>query len=717
MFNRVGYSISLGAGVTGDINLTDVSAVGTVSAAVTDDPPGLQNGGFTKNPTRNSSASPMDLSGWRLADGNVIAPDLDGVNGRIDFTFPGGSVLGAGEYAVVWVGTNDPSRQADPSTALQFWLGHTDNRLRNAGDDLWLYDTSLEIVDYMAWGTGAGINTRPSPLAAFWDASAEAGLAVTPSGTSISLTPDGVDGHDSACWEFTTSDSSGCGPATIDTDSHAGRVASTGVRNTANEPPVLDPVGDMSGDEETLISFTATASDPDLADTLTFSLGGTVPSGAAITPGTGDFTWTPTEAQGPGAYTFDVVVTDDGSPNLNDSETITITVNEVPDGSGVVTVSTGIDHSCASQPDGSVWCSGDNNDGQLGDGSATDSLVPVQVSGPGGVGTLGNAIEVAVGSYHSCAVLGDNTAWCWGLGSKGQRGDGTLSDASVPVQLTGSAATGVVDLAAGDTHTCALRSNGRVWCTGENGSGQLGLADTVDRVQAVRVKGTDGTGALESIVSVGTGTDHSCAIDSGGGLLCWGDNINAQVGNGTTGGSQLWPTPVVGPGGVGFLSNVVAVDGGSDHTCAARSDGSAWCWGDNAFGQLGDGTTTDSSSPVQVVGPGGVGFLSAVVEVAGSKSHSCALKSDGSVWCWGSDNKGKLGDGTPDANSLTPVQVAGLGGVGFLSGVDALFDGAGDEKHSCAADSGGSVWCWGDGGKGQLGDGSGVDRSYPVLFL
>ena len=163
------------------------------------------------------------------------------------------------------------------------------------------------------------------------------------------------------------------------------------------------------------------------------------------------------------------------------------------------------------------------------------------------------------------------------------------------------------------------------------------------------------------------------------------------------------------PEGTGFLTGVTAITAGSYHSLALRSDGMVWAWGWNSSGQLGDSTTTDHSTPAQVVGPGGTGFLTGVTAIAAGFGHGLVLRSDGTVWAWGDNTYGELGDGTGTAHS-TPVQVVGPGGAGFLIGMTAIA--AGNGSHSLALKSDGTVWAWGDNAYGDLGDGSpGTARS------
>ena len=201
---------------------------------------------------------------------------------------------------------------------------------------------------------------------------------------------------------------------------------------------------------------------------------------------------------------------------------------------------------------------------------------------------------------------------------------------------------------------------------------------------------SDGRAKLSGITAVAGGDAHSIALMNDGTVWTWGWNVYGQLGDGTTTNS-LAPVQVKGPGGSGQLNGIMAVAGGMHHTIALKNDGTVWTWGLNALGQLGDGTTTDSPTPVQVVGPGGSGFLTGVIAIAGGYGHTVALKSDGTVWSWGFNQYGQLGDNTTTSSSM-PVQVVGPGGSGFLSAIKAIACG---ESHSIALMNDGIVWAWG----------------------
>jgi signal peptidase I len=358
------------------------------------------------------------------------------------------------------------------------------------------------------------------------------------------------------------------------------------------------------------------------------------------------------------------------------------------------------------------WCWGENANGQIGDGTTTDRSVPTGVAGF----LDAAAASPAGGDAHSCVVADDGTVLCWGENSEEQLGDGTSTDRYRPVTVLGVGGTGVlgdivaVDAGDGGAFTCAVDDSGAMYCWGRNNKGQLGVGTTTDSATPVQVVGVGGSGTLTGITALGLGTEHACAVNGSGAVFCWGNGADGRRGDGTTGNSST-PVQVVGVGGSGTLSGIAGVVAGESHTCARTTGGAVYCWGRNDRGQLGDGTTTSSSSPVQVKGVGGSGTLSGVMALAAGKKFVCAVRTDGTVVCWGENNEEQLGDGT-STNRSTPVQVIGVGGAGTLTGAVAA---AAGESHVCARRTDGSAVCWGRNDKGQLGDGTTSDSTSPVV--
>jgi alpha-tubulin suppressor-like RCC1 family protein len=304
--------------------------------------------------------------------------------------------------------------------------------------------------------------------------------------------------------------------------------------------------------------------------------------------------------------------------------------------------------------------------------------------------------DVAVGGRHACRLAAFGTVECWGENSGGELGSMRLGrNRTWPAPALGL--FGATAVATGSDHTCALMSGGTVRCWGENSAGQLGDGGTVGRGTAAAVTG------ISSAVQVVAGAEHSCALLADRTIRCWGDNGSGQLGDGT---SVQQNTSVAVPG----LSDVASISAGGDATCAVTNSGTAKCWGRNEYGQLGDGTTTDRSTPTAVTGLSGVVTISvsALGNFATSGAFACAVLANGTAKCWGYNSTGQVGDGTTTLlPRTTPTSVAGLGTV------VALTTGGG---HACAllADTT-TVKCWGRNVSGQLGDGTTTDRNTPVL--
>jgi alpha-tubulin suppressor-like RCC1 family protein len=342
---------------------------------------------------------------------------------------------------------------------------------------------------------------------------------------------------------------------------------------------------------------------------------------------------------------------------------------------GVQAISSGAFHTCLVTTAAGAKCWGGNLFFNLGDGTSDNRNMPVDV-----IGLTTGVNAVAAGYGHSCAITTAGGVKCWGYNASGQLGNGTTMDSSTPVDVSGLPG-GAIAIAAGNVHTCVITAAGGAKCWGGNGSGQLGNGTTVDSSTPVDVSGL--TSGVTAIVAANY---HTCAITTAGGAKCWGRNAFGQLGDGTT-TDRLTPTDVAG-----LTSGVAAISAGSNHECAVTSSGAAKCWGYNDYGQLGNGTNTSSSTPVDVTG-----LSAGVTAVSTGGDHSCAVLSTGDPRCWGNDSWGQLGNGTITDSNI-PVIVSGL-----KDSVAAISAGW---LHTCALTTLGSVKCWGNNAVGQLGIGT-----------
>ncbi|KQR10619.1 hypothetical protein [Deinococcus sp. Leaf326] len=338
-----------------------------------------------------------------------------------------------------------------------------------------------------------------------------------------------------------------------------------------------------------------------------------------------------------------------------------------------------------------------------------------------GVVNIGNTI--AAGLNHSLALTTDGEVQSWGANQFGQLGDGTNTNRTTPVFVRDL--NGVLSIAAGRAHNVALRADGTVWTWGNNMYWELGdgtttsrntpapasvVSDVVsvtaggDHNLAVKADGTVftwgddvgyqlGDGTVSGTTRLAGGEGHSLAVKMDGTVLGWGDNGAGQLGRGTTGSAFRTPSLVKG------LSGITSIAGGSEHSLAVKADGTVWSWGANRFGELGDGTTTLRNTPVPVSG------LSGIKSIAAGRGISLALKMDGTVWGWGVNSGGQLEDKVMTPRT-TPVSVLSLSGITSI---------AAGTHHSLALNKNGRVQSWGLNNAGQLGDGTTTERSTPVI--
>jgi Regulator of chromosome condensation (RCC1) repeat len=351
-------------------------------------------------------------------------------------------------------------------------------------------------------------------------------------------------------------------------------------------------------------------------------------------------------------------------------------------------VSTGSYHTCGIRTSGRLYCWGNDVSGQLGDGGTnTNQPVPTEVAG-----NATDWVAVDAGDFHTCALKSSGRLLCWGYDGFGQLGDGgTNTERPTPTEVDGHA-TNWTAVDTGGSHTCARKASGRLLCWGADSSGQLGDGGT----NAARSIPTPVAGNATNWSRPTAGGSHTCARKTNGRLFCWGRDAQGQLGDGGTNTDRPTPTQVARN-----LTNWATVDAGAAHTCARKTTGRLFCWGYDGSGQLGDGgTNTNRPVPTQVAGAG-----TSWATVATGFAHTCARKTSGRVFCWGADFNGQLGDGGTNTNQPVPTEVAG-------SATDWATVDAGS-SHTCARITTRRLFCWGFDGSGQLGDG-GTNTNQPT---
>ena len=332
-----------------------------------------------------------------------------------------------------------------------------------------------------------------------------------------------------------------------------------------------------------------------------------------------------------------------------------------------------------------AWAWGCNDIGQLGDNSTASRVSPIRV-----IGGFADWCQVSGGGRHSLGVRCNGTAWAWGYGATGRLGNDSTPNRSSPVSVIGGF-NDWCQVAAGCCHSLGVRSNGTAWAWGANAQGRLGNNCTIDRSSPVSV-----VGGFTDWCQVSAGNWHSLGVRCNGTAWAWGCNGQGRFGDNCT-INQSSPVSVVG----GF-TDWCQVSAGYQHSLGVRTNGTAWAWGCNSLGRLGDNSTINRSSPVSVVG----GFTD-WSQVATGTFHSLGVRTNGTAWAWGYNGQGRLGDNSTISRT-SPVSVVG----GFTDWCQVA-----GGVHSLGVRVNGTAWAWGCNGAGELGNNSTINRSSPVSVV
>jgi alpha-tubulin suppressor-like RCC1 family protein len=363
-------------------------------------------------------------------------------------------------------------------------------------------------------------------------------------------------------------------------------------------------------------------------------------------------------------------------------------------------VTAGGAHTCGLTVSGQTNCWGRGESGQLGvappvttclgDQAFPCGLVPFPLAGAPAF------VQLSAGGAHTCGLTSDGSAWCWGNNTNGQLGDGTLTARHTPMAVATSVK--FASISAGFDHTCALSTDGAGWCWGANSRGQLGDSTTVRRSLPVAVRGMSGISLAQISAGGAEFRTFTCGLSSTNTAYCWGANDRGQLGRGAR-DFTAHPLPGLVSGDVTFSTLVVGL---GNHVCGLSTAGTAYCWGGNGNGALGDGTSIDSFLPLAV--PGGLVFSQLTAGGYAEAGHTCGLTNTGAAYCWGDNDIGAVGDGTMGGRRI-PVAVAGNHRFTSLSA---------GHRHTCGRRVDGLLFCWGSGRTGQLGTTSTASSATPL---
>jgi alpha-tubulin suppressor-like RCC1 family protein len=342
-------------------------------------------------------------------------------------------------------------------------------------------------------------------------------------------------------------------------------------------------------------------------------------------------------------------------------------------------ISAGDNHTCGTRSDGKLYCWGNNEEGEVGDGSPSGP-----VYAPLRIGSFADWAQASAGGNHTCGVRKNGKLYCWGYDNFGQIGDGASTGATSPRRI--GSFEDWANVSASYRHTCGVRKNGKLYCWGRDTFGQIGDGDVAnDHAAPSRI------GTFEDWVRVDAGGHHTCGVRANGKLYCWGHDYNGQVGDGAD-------TGATSPRRIGTFEDWSRVAAGLSHTCGVRTNGKLYCWGYGEFGQVGD-----SEEDLLAESPRRIGSFEDWSRIAAGDSHTCGARTNGKLYCWGSDSYGQIGD-DDGTHAIAPRRVS--------SSEDWATVTAG-ENHSCGIRAH-KLYCWGRDNLGQLGDGTDDDTPVTV---
>jgi uncharacterized repeat protein (TIGR02543 family) len=377
-------------------------------------------------------------------------------------------------------------------------------------------------------------------------------------------------------------------------------------------------------------------------------------------------------------------------------------------------VSLSSSHSSALSPTGQVFMWGSNGNGQLGDGTTTDRIVPTEITSAFSLEAGDQIISLSLGVNSSSALSATGRVFMWGFNDNGKLGDGTTTDRNIPTEITSrfSLAEGdpIISLSLGWYHSSALSATGRVFMWGYNGSfGLLGDGTTTSRNVPTEITSKFSLSEGDQIISLTIGWYHSSALTSTRRVFMWGSNGNGQLGDGTT-TDRIVPTEITSY----FLPFlwIISLSLGKNHSSALSATGRVFVWGNNYFGELGDGTTTDRYVPTEITSRFLLEESDQIISLSLGIYYSSALSATGRVFMWGNNEYGQLGDGTTTIK-FVPTEITSAFSLAEGGQIILLSLGA---FHSSALSTTGQVFMWGNNEYGRLGDGTTTNRNVPIMI-